>query len=146
MQARDLLAAFLRRRGHHVITDGSPGVNLPLSAAIKLIPMGKVALELHCNAGPVSATGVETISLPMYKALAQSISRAVAGALGLRVRGDGGWIDQAQSARGKLGYVEAGGLIVELFFLSNPGDKAAWDARRVFALEALADALEQWSA
>ena len=44
------------------------------------------------------------------------------------VRGDNGWIDQSKSARGKLGFVEAGGIIVELFFLSNLGDLEQYES------------------
>lgn len=143
VDARDLLGRALVERGHAVLMDGGPGQNLPLSAAIALIGKGAAAVELHCNAAGFTATGVETISLPKDKALAQALSQGIAQALGLRVRGDKGWIDQSQSARGRLGYVSAGGLIVELFFLSNPGDYAAWLQNKQRAIEAMADALEK---
>jgi N-acetylmuramoyl-L-alanine amidase len=139
-----LLAGVLRKRGYTVLTDGEPGVNRPLADAVRLVPQGKLAaIELHCNAGPSSATGVETISLPRHRPLAQALSQAVAGALGLRVRGDGGWVDQSQSARGRLAFVEAGGLIIELFFLSSREDRRRWDDNRVDALAALADVLDR---
>ena len=35
-EARDLLASALLARGHAVLTDGNPGQNLPLSAAMAL--------------------------------------------------------------------------------------------------------------
>ena len=57
------------------------------------------------------------------------------------LRRDKGWIGQEASARGRLGYVSAGGIIVELFFLSNPNDYAAWQAKKTRAIEALADVL-----
>lgn len=142
-EARDALSAILVQRGHTVLMDGGPGVNHPLSVAQALIKRGAVAIELHTNAAlNPAATGVETISLPRDKRLAQSISRGLSQALGLRLRGDGGWIDQSDSARGRLGYVGSGGLVVELFFLSNSSDYAAWVMRRCEALEAIADALE----
>jgi hypothetical protein len=37
-----------------------------------------------------------------------------------KVRGDRGWKSQEESARGKLGFVSAGGIILEVFFLSSP--------------------------
>lgn len=54
--------------------------------------------------------------------MCQRLSNAIAATTKDNVRGDDGWIDQSKSARGKLGFVEAGGVIVELFFLSNKGD------------------------
>ena len=65
---------------------------------------------------------VECISIPKDKELCQRLSNAIAATTKDNVRGDNGWIDQSKSARGKLGFVEAGGVIVELFFLSNKGD------------------------
>ena len=65
---------------------------------------------------------MECISIPEHKELCQRLSNAIAATTKDNVRGDNGWIDQSKSARGKLGFVEAGGVIVELFFLSNKGD------------------------
>ena len=84
---------------------------------------------------------METISLPKDKALAQRISQAIARVMGARLRGDAGWIDQSKSARGRLGFVNAGGLIVELFFISNPAELAAWDAKKWLVASAAADVL-----
>ena len=65
---------------------------------------------------------MECISIPKDKELCQRLSNATVETTKDNVRGDNGWIDQSKSARGKLGFVEAGGIIVELFFLSNKGD------------------------
>ena len=65
---------------------------------------------------------METIALPKHRGLAQRISFAVSAVLSLRVRGDAGYIEQSASARGKLGFVTAGGLIAELCFISNQAD------------------------
>ena len=109
---RDRTANVLRGWGHTVIEDGADGQNLPLQHAISLSPRGALAVELHTNAAAnPRAAGVETIALPKDKVLAQRLSAGVADVLGLRLRGDKGWIDQSQSARGRLGYINAGGLI-----------------------------------
>ena len=65
---------------------------------------------------------VECISIPKDKELCQRLSNATTETTKSKVRGDNGWIDQSKSASGKLGFVEAGGVIVELFFLSNKED------------------------
>jgi N-acetylmuramoyl-L-alanine amidase len=48
------------------------------------------------------ANGIETIALPKDKKLAQDLSKAVADAFGSRLRGDNGWIDQANQHEGSL--------------------------------------------
>lgn len=139
---RNLIAAELRAMGHQVWTDGSGSDNQPLATAINLIRHGAIALEIHLNAASnTAATGVETIALPVAKALAQRISFAISSVLGLRVRGDAGWIDQSASARGKLGFVSAGGLIAELCFISNRGDLAKLQANMQPVAAAIAKVL-----
>lgn len=142
---RELVAMKLRQRGHTVTTDGGGKTNLPLSEAVKLAKRGDVAVEIHCNAShSPTARGVETIALPKDKALAQRISQSIAAVTGQRLRGDAGWIDQAQSARGRLAFVQAGGLIVELFFISNPDEVRMWEQKHWLIATAIADALEGW--
>jgi len=67
--------------------------------------------------------------LPKDKKLAQDLSKAVADVFGSRLRGDNGWIDQSQSARGKLGFISNGGFIVELGFISNEAELAQFNAK-----------------
>ena len=140
---RNLVAAALRAKGYEVLTDGEGLENQDLNRAIALVKRATAcAVEFHMNASAnPAATGVETISLPKDKALSQRISAVIAGVLGLKLRGDKGWIDQSQSARGRLGYVNAGGLIVELCFLSNPQELAKLDASMERVAEAIAGAL-----
>lgn len=138
-KVRNALAHILREAGYTVLTDGVGDINEPLPAAIKLVKGADIALELHCNAAAnKTATGVETIALPKHKNLAQDISAAVAKVYGFKLRGENGWIDQSQSHRGKLGYVSAGGMILELGFLSNDADMKVmennfWKAARAIA-------------
>lgn len=100
--------------------DGYNQVNLPLSEALKLIDGSDAAVEMHFNSSTnKTANGVECIALPKDKVLAQKLSAAVSKVTGSRLRGVGGFITQEDSARGKLGYINAGGLILEVSFLSN---------------------------
>ena len=144
---RDLAAELLRQRGHVVIEDGADGENLPLRHAISLIEQGALAVELHCNASDnPTARGVEAISLPDQRRLSQRLAQRVADVLGTRVRGAGGWIDQSQSARGRLGYVNAGGVILETFFISNPTERATYFERLPDVAMAIADTLHEEAA
>lgn len=136
---RNAVAFYLREAGIQHKTDGVGTTNQNLNAAIKLIKGSSVAVEFHMNAASnKSASGIETIALPKDKKLAQELSKAVADALGSRLRGDNGWIDQSQSARGKLGFISNGGLIVELGFISNEAELAQFNARYWSAAKAVA--------
>ena len=138
-QFRNAVAYYLREAGIQYKTDGVGATNQNLNAAIKLIKGSSVAVEFHMNAATSrQANGVETIALPKDKKLAQDLSKAVADAFGSRLRGDNGWIDQSKSARGKLGFISNGGLIVELGFISNEEELFQFNARYWSAAKAVA--------
>lgn len=142
---RNAVTHYLREAGLQVKTDGTGTKNDPLSAAVKLITGSSVAVEFHMNAATSKqANGIETIALPKDKKLAQDLSKAVADALGSRLRGDNGWIDQSKSARGRLAYVNAGGLIVELGFISNEDELARFNACYWLAAKAVAKVLIEY--
>lgn len=142
VEFRNIVAGKLRASGVDVKTDGVGTENLPLVEAIRMARSAQLAVEFHCNAAAnPAARGVECISLPDKRDLSQRLSAAIASVLGAPVRGDAGWIDQSKSARGKLGFVQAGGIIVELFFLSNPAELAAYDAKKWLVAQAVADVL-----
>lgn len=142
---RNAVAFYLREAGLATKTDGTNSRNDPLSSALKLIKGSSIAVEFHMNAAASKqANGIETIALPRDKKLAQDLSAAVASALGSRLRGDNGWIDQSKSARGSLAYINAGGLIVELGFISNEAELAAFHARYWIAAKAVAKVLIEY--
>ena len=144
-QFRNAVAYYLREAGIQYKTDGVGILNQDLNAAIKLIKGSSVAVEFHMNAATSKqANGIETIALPKDKKLAQDLSKAVADAFGSRLRGDNGWIDQSQSARGKLGFISYGGLIVELGFSSNEEELFQFNARYWSAAKAVAKVLIEY--
>jgi len=141
-ELRDIVAVKLRGKGAEVRADGARWQNLPLVHALTLVPGTDWAIELHTNASPnPAATGVEVVAMPKDKARAQRLAQAIANVLGLRVRGDAGWIDQTATARGRLGFVRAGGMVVECFFLSNPVDLATYQERKWLVAGAIAAVL-----
>lgn len=143
LQLRDAVAAYLRQYGLKVYEDGKDGQNLPLAEAIKLAK-GRLAIELHFNsvANP-DASGVECIALPAMRYHAQRLSAAVAGVLKNKLRGDHGYIDQSKSARGRLGFVQAGGLILEVCFLSNKQETAYFMASSAKVAQELAKTIKE---
>lgn len=127
-----------------VRADGAWGVNDPLASALHLIAGSSVAIELHCNAAASpQANGVEVVAGEANAPLARKLAKAIAGAMGSRVRGDGGWIDQAQTARGRIGFVARGGLVVEVFFLSNPDELKRYQSKKAEVAYVIARTIAQ---
>jgi N-acetylmuramoyl-L-alanine amidase len=143
-ELRNIVALKLRTAGHEVKVDGTLLNNLPLASAIALIPGSACAIELHTNAfTSPKAQGVECISLPRDRLMAQRIAQGIARVLETGVRGDKGWIDQSQSARGRLGFVRAGGIVVETFFISNPAELGRYQERKWLVASAIVEAMTQ---
>lgn len=144
VEARNIVRQKLEAAGYLAVSDGSGKDNQPLAQAVRLISGKTLAVEFHCNAAvnPL-AGGVECISLPSLRDESQKISAAIAGAMGIKMRGDNGWIDQTKSARGRLAFVAAGGIIVELFFLSNPAELKTWQDKKWLICQAIADAIKE---
>ena len=146
VELRKIVALKLRNLGHEVYTDGlnsENSENLPLNDAIALVKKHNcTALELHFNASASpSANGVECLGLVKDKKLCQNISNGIAGVLGSKVRGDNGFKTQEESARGKSGFVNAGGIIVETMFLSNDIEYLNYTNKVWLVAQAIVDAL-----
>lgn len=140
LEFRDLLAEALRARGVEFSRDGEWGQNLPLSQAWKLAAKHDIAVEFHCNAFHKStATGVETLSWPGDMELGLRMCKAISTTLGINNRGAKG---EASGQHSRLAFVSlGGGIIVELFFISNPADVAAYQRWKLQLAEVLADLL-----
>jgi N-acetylmuramoyl-L-alanine amidase len=147
LDLRHMVADKLRASGHLVREDGARGVNAALVRAIALIPGAHLAIELHTNASNNrSATGVEVVALPAQRAAAQRVAKAIADVLGIPLRRAAGWYDHhlIKPDRGfEPGFSRRGGLIVEVFFQSNPADLAAYQAKKWMVATAIAKALTE---
>ncbi len=135
---RNKVSFYLHKANVEHQVDGAGTVNIPLTDAIKSARNCRPSLEFHCNAGPAAATGVETLSGPKDTDLGARICVAIATALDIRNRGAK---DESSGQHHRLGFVQAGGIIVELFFISNASDLAAYDERSWLAAKAVADVL-----
>ncbi len=139
LEFRDLLADYLAERVI-VDRDGTPGENLSLRDAVGAAKGHDLAVEFHCNAaGNPAATGVETLSADHHSPLGNALCQAIADALGIANRGAKG---EASGQHSRLAYISrGGGLIVELFFLTNKHDLARYIANRRRCVEAVGDVL-----
>lgn len=144
-EMRNMVALYLRQKDIAVKTDGEGKGNLPLPAAIKLIAGSKAAVEFHCNAFPKpTAGGCEALSQPKDRALSQRLCKAVSDVMGIPTRGtDGGWKNEGSGQHSRLGYVRNGGIILELFFISNPAELAVWQDKKWLVAKAVAEVLAE---
>ncbi|GGC87565.1 N-acetylmuramoyl-L-alanine amidase [Halopseudomonas salina] len=142
LEFRDLLAGALRARGVEFSKDGEPGQNLPLSKAWRLAATQDIALEFHCNAfRAATATGVETLSWPGQMDLGGRICNVISETLDIANRGAKG---EASGQHSRLAFVSrGGGIIVELFFISNPQDVARYQRWKLQLAEVLAELLAE---
>ncbi len=139
VEFRNLVSFYLLRAGVPHELDGRGTENLPLREAVVRARRHPIGVEFHCNAAAsAQATGVETLQADKDHRLGADICRAIAGTLGLRNRGAK---PENAGQHHRLAFVQAGGIIVELFFLTNPGDLAAYDAKKWLAARAVADVL-----
>lgn len=147
-QLRNAVTDKLRARGASVLNDGDYGQNLPLSTAIRLAKTCHgPRCELHLNAVENElARGVETFALPENKTLAQELSAAIADVLDAPLRGDKGYKEQGESQHNKLGFVAAGGVLVEVCFLSNKNEFNTYVQRQDLVAEAIAAVLLKYAA
>nr|DAV10633.1 MAG TPA: Cell wall hydrolase autolysin [Caudoviricetes sp.] len=144
-EMRNMVASYLRQKDIAVKTDGEGKGNLPLPAAIKLISGSKAAVEFHCNAfSKPSAGGCEALSQPKDRALSQRLCKAVSDVMGIPTRGtDDGWKNEGSGQHSRLGYVRNGGIILELFFISNPTELAVWQDKKWSVAKAVAEVLAE---
>jgi N-acetylmuramoyl-L-alanine amidase len=132
VEFRNIVGFYLHREGIRFELDGAGTENLPLSRAVKMAKGHDLAVEFHCNAAAnTTATGVECLSNAKQAQLAGKLSRSIAVALNLRDRGAK---PENAGQHHRLAFIsDAGGIIVELFFITNPADLAAYDARKWLA-------------
>jgi len=139
LEFRDMLADELR--GKVVFAkDGDRGTNLPLGEAWRMAKTRDVAVEIHCNAftNP-AATGVETLSAREHYSLGEALCKAVTDTLGIANRGAKG---ESSGQHSRLAFISRGnGIILELFFITNPDDVAAYQRHKTALAQAVARVL-----
>lgn len=141
---RNIVAYYLRAKGINIRTDGEGKGNAILSQAVKLISGSKIAVEFHCNAGPKTAKGVEALSQPKDKVISQKLCQAVSSVMGNPLRGDKGWKPENSGQHSRLAYVSSGGIILELFFISNDAELEIWKQKKWLIGKAVAEVLAEY--
>lgn len=139
LEFRDMVAHYLADAGVAFTRDGAKGENLSLSQAIRMMPSRGIAVEFHLNSfSNNTATGVESLSGDALKPLGAKLCAAISARLGIANRGAKG---EGSGQHSRLAFVSAGGLILELFFVSNPGDVEAYQAKKWLVAKDVANIL-----
>lgn len=144
VEFRNIVSFYLSRDGIAHELDGKGTDNLPLAATVKRTKQIQgIEIEFHCNAAAnASATGCETLQGPKDTALGSKLCEAISGALKIRNRGAK---PENSGQHSRLAFVQAGGIIVELLFITNRNDLAAYDARKWLAAKAVAEVIAKAS-
>lgn len=142
---RNYVAYYLRNWGFNVLTDGEGRVNAPLAQAIQLAKQADIAVEFHLN-GAVNrrSYGIEVLTRDKHKGLAQSIAQAIQSITQSVLRGDKGFKPEDAGQHSRLGFVSAGGLIVELEFLTNAYRFNVLNNNRWTVAKAIAEAIKEY--
>lgn len=136
---RNKVAFYLGQSGVTFELDGSGTTNLPLKEAAAKARKHPIGLEFHCNGSTDStATGTEVLCSRKDDVLASRICVAISKTLGIRNRGVK---PENAGQHHRLAFVQAGGMIVELFFLSNPEDLRRYEEKSWVLAKAIADAI-----
>lgn len=142
---RNYVAYYLRNWGYTVLTDGEGRVNAPLAQAIQLAKQANIAVEFHLNAAANhSVFGIEVLTRDKHKPLAQAIAQAIQSVTKSTLRGDKGFKPEDAGQHSRLGFVSAGGLIVELEFLTNTARFGTLNTHRWTVAKAIAEAIKEY--
>lgn len=141
---RDLVIRALTAKGYPSIPDHDNETASQHQARIKP-GNGSVVIEFHLNAAAnITATGTEAVvkENPTKNSveMAAELVDVTAKILGIKSRGV---LSEARTARRKIGIVNKAGTtaLLEICFLSNPKDMAAYDANKTQLATAVADIL-----
>lgn len=141
VEMRNIVSFYLQRDKIPHELDGFGTVNMPLNEVVKRSKKHKVSLEFHCNASAKdTATGVEILCAPKDNALAAKLCAAIAKTLGIRNRGVK---PENAGQHHRLAFVQAGGMIVELFFITNHNDLQQYDAKKWLVGKEIAQLLKE---
>ncbi len=132
IRVRDRVIELINEKGYQdVIKDGDSESLKEYLARIKP-GNGSVVMEFHFNAFNKVATGTEVVvgmdADRLDMAMAQDLADVSSCVMGIKKR-SGGVINEGQSHRGRLGLMRETGIVslVEVCFIDNPADMAAYD-------------------
>lgn len=142
---RNYVAFYLRNWGFNVVTDGEGRTNAPLAQAVHLARKADLAVEFHLNASTnKTVKGIEVLSRDKHKKISQAIAKAINSVTGSPLRGEEGWKPEDAGQHRRLAFVSAGGIIVELEFISNFNRMKTLTETRWVVAKAIAEVIKDY--
>lgn len=147
LDLRNYTAFYLKRdlatyKNMTILTDGEGDDNMPLAQAATIARKSDLAIEFHMNAArDQQAEGVECLSQPKDKALSQEIAREIIKVTKSTLRGIIGWKPENAGQHQRLAFVRAGGIIIEVDFITNALMCETVVAKRWLIAKAVANAV-----
>jgi len=135
---RNMVAFYVERAGVKYETDGKLKINDPLRRAVVQARKHTLAIEFHCNAATSHASGVETLSAPKDYKLGIALCQVVADCLAIKNRGAK---PENAGQHHRLAFVQAGGIIMEMLFITNKSDLANYDKYKWLAARSISEVL-----
>ena len=78
---------------------------------------------------------------PVRKLREQKLSHPINEVTGIPLRGAQGWKPENSGQHSRLGYVRGGGIILELFFISNDDELKIWQDKKWLIAKAVSQVL-----
>lgn len=140
-ELRQLIADELSQLGVKAQLDNnSNALSETINFFRNLTSPDSIVLDIHFNAGPVKATGTETL-VPAQASrfeveLAEALSKCVAAELSIPLRGShqgkAGVKTELDSHHGRLGWMRLTGenVLMEICFISNPSEMEKYHLRK----------------
>lgn len=142
VEIRNIVSFYLTQMKVKHELDGTGTANLPLAATVKRSNKHAVSVEFHCNASVnAKATGCEVLCAKKDNLLAGKICDAISRTLGIKNRGVK---PENAGQHHRLAFVQAGGMIVELFFITNKDDVDRYNGSKWLLGKAIAEVLAQF--
>lgn len=151
IKLRDDLTKALRAKGVQVTNEVNTTPLAQVVAWLKsLVRKTDKVIEIHFNAGPPTATGVEVLidDTPTTEEIqfASQLARVIGNVLELRLRGTAGVKHESESQHSSLAIISvpsiAVNVLIEVCFLSNRNDVALYRQHYNKLVDALAETIK----
>jgi N-acetylmuramoyl-L-alanine amidase len=148
---RDDITKVLRAKNVAVTNDVDTTPLGKLTMWLKsLVKKNDKVIEIHFNAGPSTATGVEVLidDTPTDEEVvfARQIAKTISRVLGIRMRGDAGVKHESESQHNSLAIISvpsaAVNVLIEVCFCSNANDVSLYRRNYTLLVEALAEIIQ----
>jgi len=144
VKLRNAILHYLNEADVPCMADGDGQNNAPLREAVKLVGKAVYAVEIHFNAAEArSAMGVEALADEVDKPLCQKLCQAIVGVTGSKLRGDKGFKPQNAGQHHRLAFVQAGGIVLEVEFISNDEAMKVYNDKYWLVAKAIAKVLTE---